>query len=130
MRRYPALLTAFALSALLLASLGIYGVISYSVTQRQQEIGVRLALGARAGDVIRMVLAEGTMLALTGIAIGAALSLMAVRIVRSSLVGILPLDVVSFTMVALGLLIVALGASALPAWRASAIDPLIAIRRE
>jgi putative ABC transport system permease protein len=124
------LLTVFALSALLLASLGIYGVISYSVTQRQQEIGVRLALGARAGDVIRMVLAEGSLLALVGIAIGSALAISAARIVRSSLQGILPLDVMSLALVALVLLLVALGASALPAWRASDIDPLIAIRRE
>jgi putative ABC transport system permease protein len=124
------LLTVFALGALLLASLGIYGVISYSVTQRQQEIGVRLALGARAGDVIRMVLAEGTVLALTSIAVGIALSLSAARIVRSLLQGILPLDVMSLALVALALLLVALGASALPAWRASDIDPLIAIRRE
>ncbi len=124
------LLTVFALGALLLASLGIYGVISYSVTQRQQEIGVRLALGARAADVIRMVLTEGTLLALAGIAIGSALALSAARIVRASLQGILSLDVSSFALVASALLLVALAASALPAWRASNIDPLIAIRRE
>ena len=124
------LLTVFALSALLLASLGIYGVISYSVTQRQQEIGVRLALGARGVDVMRMVLTEGSVLALTGIAIGSALALSAVRIVRASLAGMLPPDVVSFALVASALFLVALVASALPAWRASNIDPLVAIRRE
>ena len=124
------LLTVFAMSALLLASLGIYGVISYSVTQRQQEIGVRLALGARAVDVIRMVLAEGTVLALAGIAIGSALALSVARIVRSSLEGILSLDLATIALVASVLLFVALAASALPAWRASNIDLLIAIRRE
>jgi putative ABC transport system permease protein len=105
-------------------------VISYSVTQRQQEIGVRLALGARAVDVIRMVLAEGTVLALAGIAIGSALALSVARIVRSSLEGILSLDLATIALVASVLLFVALAASALPAWRASNIDPLIAIRRE
>jgi len=124
------LLTVFAMSALLLAALGIYGVISYSVTQRQQEIGVRLALGAQAADVIRMVLTEGAILALAGIAIGSALPLSATRLVRSSLQGILPMSVTSFVAVATGLLLVALVASAVPAWRASDIDPLVALRRE
>ncbi|HMA00878.1 MAG TPA: FtsX-like permease family protein, partial [Gemmatimonadaceae bacterium] len=124
------LLTVFAISALLLASLGIYGVISYSVTQRQQEIGVRLALGAQTADVIRMVLTEGAVLALAGIAIGSALALSATRVVTSSLQGIVPVSALSFGAVASGLLLVALVASALPAWRASDIDPLMALRRE
>ena len=80
--------------------------------------------------MIRMVLTEGTLLALAGIAIGSALALSAARIVRASLQGILSLDVSSFALVASALLLVALAASALPAWRASNIDPLIAIRRE
>jgi len=124
------LLTVFAISALLLASLGIYGVISYSVTQRRQEIGVRLALGAQTADVIRMVLTEGAVLALAGIAIGSALALSATRLVASSLQGIVPVSALSFGAVASGLLLVALVASAVPAWRASDIDPLMALRRE
>ncbi len=124
------LLTVFAASALLLASLGIYGVISHSVMQRQQEIGVRLAIGAKRTDVMRMILAEGAALALTGISIGCALALSAARLVRSSLQGIQPVSAVSLIEIAAGLLLIALVASAFPAWGASIIDPLSTMRRE
>ena len=123
------LLSVFAAAALLLAALGIYGVISYSVTQRRQEIGVRIALGAPRAGVLRMVLTEAAALALAGIAIGSAFALAATRVVSSSLQGILPVNVLMFFGIASALLVVALAASSLPAWRAARVDPLIAMRR-
>ena len=123
------LLSVFAAAALLLAALGIYGVISYSVTQRRQEIGVRIALGAPRAGVLRMVLSEAAALALAGIAIGSAFALAATRVVSSLLQGILPVNVLMFFGIASALLVVALAASSLPAWRAARVDPLIAMRR-
>jgi hypothetical protein len=123
-----ALMAVFAAAALLLAALGLYGVISYSVTQRRQELGLRVALGAQPGAVLRLVLREGAMLAGVGIAVGAVAALFAARLIRSWLFGIGTADPASFAGVALVLAAVALAASYLPARRAARVSPLIAMR--
>lgn len=124
------LLGAFALLALALASVGIYGLIAYSVLQRAREIGVRLALGALPRDVVRLVLGQGTRLATIGIVIGLAGALALTRIMRTLLFGVSPFDVVSFAGAAVLLLAVAVIASLLPAWRAARTDPQLVIRAE
>jgi len=125
-----ALLGVFAGAALLLATLGIYGVVSYSVTQRRQEIGVRMTLGAQRWDIMRLVLGEGSALAIVGVGIGVVAALFAARLVQSMLFEIGAADPLTFVVVAAGLLIVALAASLLPARRAAAVDPLMAIRAD
>jgi ABC-type antimicrobial peptide transport system permease subunit len=125
-----ALLGVFASAALLLATLGIYGVVSYSVTQRRQEIGVRMTLGAQSSDIMRLVLGEGTGLAIVGVAIGVVAALLATRLVQSMLFEIGAADPLTFVVVAAGLLVVALAASLVPARRAAAVDPLLAIRAD
>lgn len=124
------LLALFGGAALLLAALGIYGVVSYSVTQRQQEIGVRLALGAEPGRVLRLVLGEGALLAIAGVAVGALGSAFATRLVQSWLYGIGRGDPQTFAAVAAILVVVSLAASLVPARRAMLVDPIIAMRGE
>lgn len=124
------LIGAFAIIALLLACIGIYGVISYSVVQRTQEIGIRLAVGAQPGQVVRMILSQGLRLAVLGIVIGFLVALAVTRIMTSFLYGVKPTDVYTFAGVTLLLVIVAFLASYLPARRANLIDPLTAIRYE
>jgi predicted permease len=125
-----ALLGVFASAALLLATLGIYGVVSYSVAQRRQEIGVRMTLGAQRSDIVRLVLGEGSALAIIGVGIGVVAALFATRLVRSMLFEIGAADPMTFIVVAVVLLIVALAASLVPARRAAAVDPLLAIRAD
>lgn len=120
----------FGIVALLLASVGVYGVIAYSVSQRTQEIGVRLALGAQPADVVRMVVRGGAALAATGIAIGLAGALGVTRLIQSLLIGVSATDTVSFVGVTLFLAAVALFASYVPARRATRVDPLTALRSE
>jgi putative ABC transport system permease protein len=120
----------FALAALTLAALGIYGVISYAVLQRTSEIGIRMALGADGSQLLRQVLAEGLRLAFVGMAAGGAAALMLVRLVESLLFGVAPTDPLSFALTAILLLSVAVVASYLPARRAAAVDPLVALRTE
>jgi len=122
------LMGVFAGAALLLAALGLYGVVSYSVTQRRQELGLRVALGAQPGAVLRLVLGEGVALAAAGIAIGTVGALFGARLIRSWLFGIGPADPSSFVLVAVLLAAVALAASYLPARRAARVSPLIAMR--
>ena len=124
------LLGSFALIALALASVGIYGVLAYLVTQRTREIGIRMALGARAADVIRLVLREGMGPVAVGGGVGLTSSLMATRAIQSLLFGVTPLDAVSLAAAPAILAIVALLACWLPARRATRVDPLIALREE
>jgi predicted permease len=131
LRRYPLLLLgAFACLALALASIGIYGVMSYSVSQRTSEIGVRLALGARPDDVLRLVLKQGLQLALAGIAAGLGAGLITARTLKTFLFDTRPTDPVVFAATALGLIGVAGAACFFPARRAARIDPLAALRAE
>jgi putative ABC transport system permease protein len=124
------LLGSFGVLGLLLAMMGIYGVISYSVVQRTHEIGVRMALGAGRGNVLRMVLGEGLLLASIGITIGVAGALALTRFLRSMLFEVSPNDPATFIGVALLLLFVALAATYIPARRAMHVDPMIALRHE
>jgi putative ABC transport system permease protein len=123
-------LSAFGAAALLLAVLGIYGVLAYVVAQRTQEFGVRMALGASRQDVWRLVLRQASVLVLSGVALGAAASWGLTRLMSSMLFGVTPTDPVTYAAVVFGLSIVALLACQLPAMRATKVDPLIALRAE
>jgi putative ABC transport system permease protein len=124
------LLSLFAGTAILLAALGIYGVLMHAVAQRTREIGIRLALGARRSEVVRMVVQQAALLAFAGLILGLSLAFGASRLIRSLLFGVEPSDAVTYGAVALGLLGTALLASYLPARRASRIDPVRALRYE
>lgn len=115
---------------LLLASVGVYGVLSYSVAQRTQEIGVRVALGASRGNVLKLVIVEGVLLAGIGVVIGAGLAAAGMPLARSLLYNVSPFDPFSFSVVAAFLVAVALAASYLPALRATRVDPMVALRGE
>jgi len=130
-RRFALLiLVLFASLALVLAATGIYGVISYSVAQRTQEIGIRVALGARVADVLLLVVGQCMRLALTGVVIGLVAALALTHLMTSLLFGVTPTDASTFIAVSLSLLLVALLACYIPARRATKIDPLTALRYE
>jgi len=124
------LLGAFAGLALLLAEVGIYSVLSYSVKRRVREIGIRLALGAGLSDVMRMVVLEGMKPTLLGVVIGAAGALALGRVLSSLIYGIRPTDPITFLAVAFLLAAIALFASIIPAYRATKVDPMVALRYE
>jgi ABC-type antimicrobial peptide transport system permease subunit len=124
------LMTMFAATALALAAIGIYGVIAYSVAQRTQEIGVRMALGASQAGVLMLVIGQGSRLAIAGIAIGLVGASAVTRVLERMLFGITPLDTVTFAGAALLLGLVAILASLVPAYRAAHVDPMAALRHE
>jgi len=130
LRGIAVVLTAFAMIAAMLAAVGIYAVISYSVSQRNHEIGVRLALGARYSDVFRQVVAQGMRPVLIGIAVGITAALFLARLISSLLYGVRPSDPFTLAAVALLLTAVAAAASFVPARRATRADPMIALRYE
>ena len=131
LRRYPSyLIGSFAALALVLAIVGLYGLISYSVAQRTRELGIRIALGAQQQDVMRLVLSEGGRLTLLGVAFGLTAALGLTQLMRSLLFGVSPLDPPTFFFVAAALAVVAIAASYIPARRAMGTDPAAALRYE
>ncbi|HKP82154.1 MAG TPA: ABC transporter permease [Pyrinomonadaceae bacterium] len=130
-RRFPMfVLGGFAALALVLAAVGIYGVMSYVVVQRTHEIGIRMALGARTGNVLRLIVGNALSLAAAGILLGAVGAFALTRLMKSLLFGVVPTDVSTFVVVCVSLFIVALVACYLPARRAARIDPLVALRND
>jgi putative ABC transport system permease protein len=124
------LIGIFAAVALLLAAIGIYGVVSYTVSQQTHHIGVRMALGAQASDIVKMVLKQGLALALVGVGVGVIAALALMRFLRSLLFEVQTSDTTTFAIVVVSLFVVALLACYIPARRAAKVDPLIALRYE
>jgi ABC-type antimicrobial peptide transport system permease subunit len=129
-RLYTVLIGCFAGTAVLLAAIGLYGVLAYAVGQRTREIGIRLALGANRAEVLGLVMAQAGKLAIAGIAAGLVAALLASRVLRSQLFEIAPTDIVTYLSVGGGLLLVSLLASWIPARRAARIDPMTALRQD
>jgi ABC-type antimicrobial peptide transport system permease subunit len=124
------MMSVFGASALLLAAIGIYGLMSYAVAQRQQEIGIRLALGAQVRDVRRMVVFQGMRLAVVGVVIGIAAAFGLARFIEAFVFGVGTRDPMVFVVAPVILLAVALAAVLVPAIRASRLDPVTALRHE
>jgi len=124
------LITVFGAVALLLAAIGVYGVIAFSVAQRRREFAIRMAVGAGTGDVLRLVIGQSLVLAVVGVALGVGSALAVTRVMRSLLFGVSATDPVTFAFAPAVLLGVALVASVIPAWRATAVDPIRSIRGE
>jgi predicted permease len=129
-RTFASLVSFFGALALVLAAIGLYGVMAYSVTQRLHEMGIRMALGARAIDVLRLVIRNGASLALIGIALGLGGAFAATRVMKSMLFGVTTTDALTFAVVSLLILLVAVLACYIPARRASKVDPIKALRYE
>jgi putative ABC transport system permease protein len=124
------LLLVFAGLALVLATVGIYGVMAYIVAQNTREIGIRIALGAQPKNILKMILRRGLVLTLSGIAFGVAGSFALTRVISSSLFGVSPTDPITFVLVSLILISVAMIACYIPARRATKTDPMVALRYE
>jgi ABC-type antimicrobial peptide transport system permease subunit len=127
-RMAASLLVVFAGLSLVLSVIGIYGVMAYAVSQRTRELGIRMALGASRGDVLRLVVTQGLRLTLMGVVFGLVASFAVTRLITSLLYSVSPTDIVTFTVVPLVLAVAALAASYLPALRATRIDPMTALR--
>jgi putative ABC transport system permease protein len=135
LRRYPAMLAStFGFVALVLAMVGLYGIISYSVSLRTREIGIRMALGARPESILKLVIRQGVIAALVGVGVGAFAALLfgifLKRVMATFLFGVSSTDWLTFATVSLLLLVVACTASYIPARRATQVDPMIALRNE
>jgi ABC-type antimicrobial peptide transport system permease subunit len=124
------MLGAFAVFALVLAAVGVYGMISYLVTQGTHDLGVRIALGAQRSNIVRLVLRQGMELAIVGIVAGVAGALLLTRLMASLLFGVGARDLLTFTVVPVVLAVVALAACYVPARRATSVDPMVALREE
>jgi len=124
------LCTAFGLLATLLTALGLYGVLAFSVAQRTKEIGIRVALGAQARDVMKLIIGQGMLLVIVGVALGLAASFAVTRLIASLLFGVTPTNAATFIAVSVGLALLALFACYIPARRATKVDPLVALRYE
>jgi predicted lysophospholipase L1 biosynthesis ABC-type transport system permease subunit len=129
-RFFTLLLAGFAALAVVLAALGVYGVIAYSVSRRGPEIGIRMALGARAGDVLKLVIGQGIAPALAGLVVGLGAAVLLTRVLSSQLYGVGAADPATFVCVALLLLAIALLAGFVPAHRAARVDPMTTLRAE
>jgi ABC-type antimicrobial peptide transport system permease subunit len=129
-RFHTSLLTVFACVALLLAALGLYGLLAYAVRLRRAEIGIRFALGARVSDVVRLVLAQGVNLTLLGLSLGLAGAYLLTKFLASMLYGVSPADTLSLAIVSVLLMLVALLACSVPARRAAQVDPVVSLRAE
>lgn len=129
-RFYTLLLGIFASVALVLAAVGIYGVMNNSVSQRIHEIGIRLALGAQHSDILKMVVGQGMLLALIGVAVGLAAALILTRVMESLLFGVSTRDLETFLIIPLVLAAIAFLSSYIPARRATRVDPMVALRYE
>jgi putative ABC transport system permease protein len=124
------LLGSFAALALILAAVGLYGLISYTTARRTHEIGIRIALGAQTGAVMKLVIGQGIKLALIGVLIGMGGALAVTQLMRSLLFGVSAIDPLTFVVVAVSLTLVALAACWIPARRATKVDPLVALKYE
>jgi putative ABC transport system permease protein len=129
-RFYAVMLGVFAVVSAVLAAIGVYGVLAYAVTLRAKEIGVRIALGARAGQVLALVMRRGLLLTAVGVSLGLAAAAAGARSLESMLFGIKPFDPPTFIAVAIGFAIVAAVASYVPALGATRVDPMVTLRDE
>jgi putative ABC transport system permease protein len=129
-RLYTLLLAVFGAVALVLAGVGVYGVISYSVTQRTNEMGLRMALGAQRADILRLIVGHAMLLVTIGLIAGLGVTLALLRLMSSLLFGVSATDPATFIVVSIFLLLIGLVASVLPAHRATKVNPMVALRNE